>query len=602
MGLLLLVGLGLGLGGGGGLGQRGRGLGGRLGSLGRCGLGGGGKLLGSGGGGLQNVPAPGAVIVILHPGVGIVGGHLHRLPGLSLHPVAGDIPGRNARTAQQHRRRRGKVDAVALGCLLQEPQGEILPPLGHGGAAPVIGRTAADVVRHIFHRPLHAFCADAGGLNQRPGPAACVFWQGKPLIPGVGGQRKFPQTVGVLPTVPVRLRPAVGQEHLSLREGGEQGIALVTAQGNVHNPLLCPAAGQNILPVGGRFPGGAGVHIVILGPQVHRACLLRRHLRYRDAQQQLGGQAGQLHPLPGPQTGEQVHSLALEGLGQLQHCLQNILPQGLGGIDIAGLGEAIKQQPQSQSHRKGHPGGQAAGLNSVFPADAVRQQQQAQRQKQTEQIHRLRHRIRHHQGGGQSEQQQQHREHIAPAAAYRAAHRKNHPHPQHQQGQVCGGLLHLQHLGHAEAVAAVIGRCHGAQHTQQLGAEGPLVPQPHCPGGSHCQKQCPAPAAKQQHTAQQRPQQPGQQHRLLGGKPERKGRNQASRPAPRTQQGQNHGLQKGGELTLHRRHLRCDTASWPPDRHPRHRSGRPEGCTAACPPPWKGRRGSPHGRPVPPGR
>ena len=43
---------------------------------------------------------------------------------------------------------------------------------------------------------------------------------------------------------------------------------------------------------------------------------------------------------------------------------------GLGGIDIAGLGEAIKQQPQGQSHRKGHPGGQAAGLNSVFPADA----------------------------------------------------------------------------------------------------------------------------------------------------------------------------------------------------------------------------------------
>ena len=549
---------------------------------------------------LQNVPAPGAVIIVFHPGVGIVGGHPHRLPGLGLHPVAGDVARRDPGATQQHCRRRGKVDAVAPLRLPQKPEGKVRFPLAHGSPSPVIRGAAADILRHRLHRLLHALGADTGGLKQLPGPQGGLLWQGKPLISGVGGQGEFPQQEGPAPLVP--LRRAVGEEHLPVGEGGDQLGALAAEHIQLHRAKLLSAARQGILPGGGGFPGHAGVYIVILHPQVNAACPLRRDLRHGDPQQQLGGQAGKLHLLPGPQAGEQADALTLHHLGQVRQGGEQVFPQGLSIVHITVLGEAIKQRRQRQSNGRRRDGGQAACLGAALPADAVRQQQQAHRRQQAEQIPGGGHGVRHHQAEGQAQQKQQHGQHIAPAAAYRAAHRQDRRHAQHRQRQILGRLRHLQGLRDAKAIAAVVSLCQGAQQADRLGAEDAAVPQPGRAHGRQGQQQRAAPAAKQHRTAQYRPQQPHQQHRLPGRHGQLERRTQAAHSAPGGKQRKRHGFQKYRELTFHRRHLRCDTASWRPSRHPRHPSGRPRGCTAGGRLPSSARFWNPHGRPAPPRR
>ena len=62
-------------------------------------------------------------------------------------PVAGSIAGGNSQRAIHHRRRRGKVDAVALLALLQEIQGKVKIG-GLPGDVQLIGADAADKLRH----------------------------------------------------------------------------------------------------------------------------------------------------------------------------------------------------------------------------------------------------------------------------------------------------------------------------------------------------------------------------------------------------------------------------------------------------------------------
>ena len=128
-------------------------------------------------GSLQRQPQTQIGLVIFRPGVGIRLRHGDGLVRPGIHQIAGNVPGRHIRRPQQHRRRRGKVDAVAPLSLPEEPQGKILHPLAHPAGIQIIHRR----VRHQSGDDIRLFRI-GGRFRKQPRQYGLGF------LPGLRGQ------------------------------------------------------------------------------------------------------------------------------------------------------------------------------------------------------------------------------------------------------------------------------------------------------------------------------------------------------------------------------------------------------------------------------
>lgn len=104
--------------------------------------------------GFQHQPDAQRRLIIFRPGVGVFFGDSGGHTGGGFHQIAADVAGFDPRRPEQHRRRRGEVDAVARFGAFQKPQSEIRLPLAHPGGIQIVPGGSADVVPDLLC-PLH---------------------------------------------------------------------------------------------------------------------------------------------------------------------------------------------------------------------------------------------------------------------------------------------------------------------------------------------------------------------------------------------------------------------------------------------------------------
>ena len=203
---------------------------------------------------------------------------------LRLHQIPLHIPGRDPGSPEEHRSGGGEVDTIAPIRLLEEPDGQILPVLGHplglqiipggsfhelpdrfGGGHRVPGRhlmVQQDLLgfRHGILRQLQIASGHRGGgevlLTPQMLPVADQRDAVEDLLRGPGGVQYH--TVGDL-----------GAYH---GIGGDVQMVPLAQLGQLHGaPCIPPPHGQGevlLHPTGGSGPAHSVIHIMVPAPEI----------------------------------------------------------------------------------------------------------------------------------------------------------------------------------------------------------------------------------------------------------------------------------------------------------------------------------------------